>query len=155
MSNDNDAPSMIDLKAYAEEVATKTAAKIAMAQAEKDAKEKAEADEEAKFIASEKAEQDKVKTIVEAGMEGAERLTKDLEDRVSTRHEDLEKVVEELRTDLTEKKEEIEAILVHATKHPTLNRMSLILLLRWKILVPEIMHENVLHIHVLPYKIVP
>ena len=110
MSNDNDAPSMIDLKAYAEEVATKTAAKIAMAQAEKDAKEKAEADEEAKFIASEKAEQDKVKTIVEAGMEGAERLTKDLEDRVSTRHEDLEKVVEELRTDLTEKKEEIEAI---------------------------------------------
>ena len=110
MSTDNDTPSAIDLKAYAEEVATKTAAKIAMAQAEKDAKEKAEADEEAKFIASEKAEQDKVKTIVEAGMEGAERLTKDLEDRVSEKHEDLEKVVEELRTDLTEKKEEIEAI---------------------------------------------
>ena len=110
MSTDNDTPSIDVLKAYAEEVATKTAAKIAMAQAEKDAKEKAEADEEAKFIASEKAEQDKVKTIVEAGMEGAERLTKDLEDRVSTKHEDLEKVVEELRTDLTEKKEEIEAI---------------------------------------------
>jgi len=110
MSTDNDTPSITDLKAYAEEVATKTAAKIAMAQAEKDAKEKAKADEEAKFIASEKAEQDKVKTIVEAGMEGAERLTKDLEDRVSEKHEDLEKVVEELRTDLTEKKEEIEAI---------------------------------------------
>ena len=110
MSTDNDTPSITDLKAYAEEVATKTAAKIAMAQAEKDAKEKAEADEEAKFMASEKAEQDKVKTIVEAGMEGAERLTKDLEDRVSMKHEDLEKVVEELRTDLTEKKEEIEAI---------------------------------------------
>ena len=110
MSTDNNAPSVDDLKAYAEEVATKTAAKIAMAQAEKDAKEKAEADEEAKFVASEKAEQDKVKTIVEAGMEGAERLTKDLEDRVSEKHEDLEKVVEELRTDLTEKKEEIEAI---------------------------------------------
>ena len=110
MSTDNDAPSVDTLKAYAEEVATKTAAKIAMAQAEKDAKEKAEADKEAEFIASQKAEQDKVKTIVEAGMEGAERLTKDLEDRVSEKHEDLEKVVEELRTDLTEKKAEIEAI---------------------------------------------
>jgi len=110
MSKDTKAEDTVDLKAYAEEVATKTAAKIAMAQAEKDAKEKAEADEEAEFIASQKAEQDKVKTIVEAGMEGAERLTKDLEDRVSEKHEDLEKVVEELRTDLTEKKAEIEAI---------------------------------------------
>jgi HK97 family phage major capsid protein len=43
-------------------------------------------------------------------MEGAERLTKDLEDRVSTKHEDLEKVVDELKADLTEKKSEIEAI---------------------------------------------
>ena len=110
MSTDNKAPSVIDLKAYAEEVATKVAAKIAMAQAEKDAKEQAQVEDAAAETAAVEAEQEKVKTIVEVGMEGAERLTKDLEDRVSAKHEDLEKVVEELRTDLTEKKEEIEAI---------------------------------------------
>jgi HK97 family phage prohead protease len=110
MSTDNNAPSVDDLKAYAEEVATKTAAKIAMAQAEKDAKEQAQVEAAAAETAAVEAEQEKVKTIVEAGMEGAERLTKDLEDRVSEKHEDLEKVVEELRTDLTEKKAEIEAI---------------------------------------------
>ena len=111
MSTDNKAPSTdIDLKAFAEEVAKATATKIAMAQAEKDAKERAEADTVAAETAAVEAEQEKVKTIVEVGMEGAERLTKDLEDRVSAKHEDLEKVVEELRTDLTEKKEEIEAI---------------------------------------------
>ena len=111
MSTDNKAPSTdIDLKAFAEEVAKATATKIAMAQAEKDAKEKAEADTVAAETAAVEAEQEKVKTIVEVGMEGAERLTKDLEDRVSAKHEDLEKVVDELRTDLTEKKAEIEAI---------------------------------------------
>ena len=111
MSTDNKAPSTdIDLKAFAEEVAKATATKIAMAQAEKDAKEKADADTVAAETAAVEAEQEKVKTIVEVGMEGAERLTKDLEDRVSAKHEDLEKVVEELRTDLTEKKAEIEAI---------------------------------------------
>ena len=111
MSTDNKTPSTnIDLKAFAEEVAKATATKIAMAQAEKDAKEKAEADTVAAETAAVEAEQEKVKTIVEVGMEGAERLTKDLEDRVSAKHEDLEKVVEELRTDLTEKKAEIEAI---------------------------------------------
>ena len=111
MSTDNDAPSAsVDLKAYAEEVATKTAAKFAMAQAEKDAKEQAQVNAAAAEAAAVEAEQEKVKTIVEVGMEGAERLTKDLEERVSEKHEDLEKVVEELRVDLTEKKAEIEAI---------------------------------------------
>ena len=111
MSTDNKAPSTdIDLKAFAEEVAKATATKIAMAQAEKDAKEQAQVETVAAETAAVEAEQAKVKTIVEVGMEGAERLTKDLEDRVSAKHEDLEKVVEELRTDLTEKKAEIEAI---------------------------------------------
>ena len=111
MSTDNKAPSTdIDLKAFAEEVAKATTTKIAMAQAEKDAKEQAQVEAVAAETAAVEAEQAKVKTIVEVGMEGAERLTKDLEDRVSAKHEDLEKVVEELRTDLTEKKEEIEAI---------------------------------------------
>ena len=114
MSIDNETPNADALKAYAEEVAQKTAAKIAMQQAEQKAKENAEAEEAAQLEAEEKAaieaEQDKVKTIVEAGMEGAERLTKDLEDRVSKKHEDLEAVVNELTADLTEKKAEIEAI---------------------------------------------
>jgi len=115
MSIDKEAPNAsVDLKAYAEEVAKATAAKIAMQQAETKAKEKAEAEEAVKLEAQEKAaveaEQEKVKTIVEVGMQGAERLTKDLEDRVSTKHEDLEKVVDELKADLTEKKSEIEAI---------------------------------------------
>ena len=111
MSTDKISPNAdIDLKAFAEEVAKATATKIAMVQAEKDAKEKADADEEAKFMASEKAEQEKVKTIVEVGMEGAERLTTDLEGRVNEKYTNLENVVEELRSDLTEKKAEIEAI---------------------------------------------
>ena len=115
MSTDNDTPNAnVDLKAYAEEVANATAAKIAMQQAETKAKEKADAEEAAKLEAQEKAaidaEHEKVKTIVEGGMEGAERLTKDLEDRVSEKHEDLEKVVDELKADLSEKKAEIEAI---------------------------------------------
>ena len=115
MSTDNPTPNAdIDLKAFAEEVAKSTAAKIAMQQAEKDAKEKAEADAAAELEAQEKAaveaKQEEVKTIVEVGMEGAERLTKDLEDRVSEKHGDLEKAVDELKADLQEKKSEIEAI---------------------------------------------
>jgi len=115
MSTDNPTPNAdIDLKAFAEEVAKSTAAKIAMQQAEKAAKEKADAEAAVELEAQEKAaveaKQDEVKTIVEVGMEGAERLTKDLETRVSEKHGDLEKAVEELKADLQEKKTEIEAI---------------------------------------------
>jgi len=111
MSTDNNTPtSDIDLKAFAEEVAKATATKIAMAQAEKDAKEKADAETAAAETAAVEAEQEKVKTIVEVGMEGAERLTKDLEGRVDEKYSNLETVVEELRSDLSEKKAEIEAI---------------------------------------------
>ena len=111
MSTDNNTPtSDIDLKAFAEEVAKATATKIAMAQAEKDAKEKADVEAAAAETAAVEAEQEKVKTIVEVGMEGAERLTKDLEGRVDEKYSNLETVVEELRSDLSEKKQEIEAI---------------------------------------------
>jgi hypothetical protein len=112
MSTDKISPDAanIDLKAFAEEVAKATATKIAMQQAEKAAKEKADAEAAATIVASEKAEQEKVKTIVEVGMEGAERLTTDLEGRVNEKYTNLETVVEELRSDLTEKKQEIEAI---------------------------------------------
>ena len=114
MSKDTKAEGTVDLKAYAEEIAKATAAKIAMQQAEQKAKEQAEVDEavelEAQEKAVEEAEAEKVKTIVEVGMSGAERLMNDVEKRVSEKHEDLEKVVNELRTELTEKKDEIEAI---------------------------------------------
>jgi HK97 family phage prohead protease len=111
MSTDKISPNAdIDLKAFAEEVAKATATKIAMVQAEKDAKEKADADTVAAETAAVEAEQEKVKTIVEVGMEGAERLTTDLEGRVNEKYTNLESIVEELRSDLTEKKAEIEAI---------------------------------------------
>jgi len=116
MSKDTKTPEAetVDLKAYAEEIAKATAAKIAMQDAERKAKEQAEVEEAAELEAQQKAadeaEVEKVKTIVEVGMSGAERLMKDVEERVSEKHEDLEKVVNELRTELTEKKDEIEAI---------------------------------------------
>ena len=104
----------LDLKAFAEEVAKSTAAKIAMQQAEQKAKEVSEAEEKAAAeqaeIAEKEAEQQKVKTIVEVGMSGAEQLVSDVEKRVSDKHEDLEKVVNELKTELSDKKEEINAI---------------------------------------------
>ena len=104
----------LDLKAFAEEVAKSTAAKIAMQQAEQKAKELSEAEEKAAAEVAEvqekEAEQEKVKTIVKAGMSGAEQLISDVEKRVAERHGDLESVVNELQKDLAEKKDEINAM---------------------------------------------
>ena len=104
----------LDLKAFAEEVAKSTAAKIAMQQAEQKAKEVSEAEEkqaaENAEVAEKEAEQEKVKTIVQAGMSGAEKLITDVEKRVEERHGDLESVVNELKTELSDKKEEINAM---------------------------------------------
>ena len=115
MSNDTKTPEAnIDLKAFAEEVAKSTAAKIAMQQAETKAKELADAEEKAAQLevetAEKEAKQDEVKTIVEVGMSGAEQLMNDVEKRVSEKHDDLEAVVNELQTELKDKKSEIEAI---------------------------------------------
>jgi len=115
MSNDTKTPEAnIDLKAFAEEVAKSTAAKIAMQQAETKAKELADAEEKAVQLevetAEKEAKQDEVKTIVEVGMSGAQQLMNDVEKRVSEKHDDLEAVVNELQTELKDKKSEIEAI---------------------------------------------
>ena len=115
MSNDTKIPEAnIDLKAFAEEVAKSTAAKIAMQQAETKAKELADAEEKAAQLevetAEKEAKQDEVKTIVEVGMSGAQQLMNDVEKRVSEKHDDLEAVVNELQTELKDKKSEIEAI---------------------------------------------
>ena len=50
--------------------------------------------------------------IVKAGTEGAERLVTDLEDRVAKDYSNIEAVVEELKTELAEKSEEIVNIIV-------------------------------------------
>ena len=115
MSTEKTTPSAeFDLKAFAEEVAKSTATKIAMQQAEQKAKEVSEAETKTAKLETEavekEAEQQKVKTIVKAGMSGAEQLINDVEKRVAERHGDLESVVNELSKDLKEKKDEIIAM---------------------------------------------
>ena len=110
MSNDNISPEF-DLKAFAEEVAKKTATSIAMQQAEQKAKDDAEIQKSAKIEAEAKAVQDQKedeqKTIIQAGLSGAERLVNDVEKRLSEKNDDLHSVVAELQKDLSEKSEEI------------------------------------------------
>ena len=110
MSKDNSSPEF-DLKAFAEEVAKKTATTIAMQQAEQKAKDDAElqksAELEAEAKAVQDAKEDEQKTIIEAGLSGAEKLVNDVEARLLEKNEDLHNVVAELQKDLAEKSEEI------------------------------------------------
>ena len=107
-----------NLEEFAKEVARKTAAEIAMAQAEREsAKEAKEAEEKATSDAQKAAEEQKldekkaeVEAVVQGVTTGAERLINDVEERVSKNHEDLESVVKELRSELEEKAEEISNI---------------------------------------------
>jgi len=116
MSEEKKSPeTSIDLEAFAKKVAEDTAAKIAMKQAEqKAADEKAlteaaekQAEVEANEKAVQEAKQEETKTIVEAGLTGAERLMNDLETRVNEKQEDLKSVVDSLEKQLAEKSEEI------------------------------------------------
>ena len=110
MSKDNSSPEF-DLKAFAEEVAKKTATTIAMQQAEQKAKEDAElqksAELEAEAKAVQEAKEDEQKTIIEAGLSGVEKLVNDVEQRLLEKNESLHDVVAELQKDLAEKSEEI------------------------------------------------
>ena len=107
-----------NLEEFAKEVARKTAAEIAMAQAEREsAKQAKEEDEKATSDAQKAAEEQKlderkaeVEAVVQGVTTGAERLINDVEERVSKNHEDLESVVNELRSELEEKAEEIQNI---------------------------------------------
>jgi len=107
-----------NLEEFAKEVARKTAAEIAMAQAEqKAAKDAKEEEEKATSDAQKAAEEQKldekkaeVEAVVQGVTTGAERLINDVEQRVSKDHEDLESVVNELRSELNEKAEEIQNI---------------------------------------------
>ena len=121
MSEENKTPEVspeFDLEAFAKQVAEDTAAKIAMKQAEQKAAEEAEAKEvaekQAEAEASEKAEleakQEEQKVVVKSSISGAEKLIEDVAKKVEERQGDLESVVKELQTELTNKSEEIQAM---------------------------------------------
>ena len=121
MSEENKTPEVspeFDLEAFAKQVADQTATSIAMKQAEQKAKDEAEAKEvaekQAEVDASEKAEleaeQEKQKVVVKSSISGAEKLINDVAAKVEERQGDLESVVKELQSELTEKSEEIQAM---------------------------------------------
>jgi len=111
MSNDKNITPEFDLEAFAKKVAEDTATKIAMQQAEQKAKAQAETEKseaaEAEQKAVDQAKQDEQKQVVTSVITGAEKLMSDVETRVNEKHEDLEKVVKELESNLIEKSDEI------------------------------------------------
>jgi len=118
MSNEKQAPESkpeFDLESFAKKVAEDTAASIAMKQAEQKAAEQKAADEAAEKAAqeaevqkaAEEAKQEEQKTIVQAGLSGAEKLMQDVESRVKSDYSNLEQVVKSLEKQLAEKSEEI------------------------------------------------
>ena len=80
--------------------------KAAEQKAAEEAAQKA-ADEAEVQKAAEEADQEKTKTIVEAGLTGAEKLMNDVESRVKEDYSNLESVVKNLESQLAEKSEEI------------------------------------------------
>ena len=121
MSKENNSPESnpeFNLESFATEAAEKAVAQYAMKQAELKAAELKLADEAAEKAstdaevqkASEEAKQEEHKTIVQAGLTGAERLMSDVEKRIDARSTNLEDVVKGLEAQLAEKSEEIMSI---------------------------------------------
>ena len=121
MSNEKQSPESkpeFDLEAFAKKVAEDTAASIAMKQAEQKAAEQKAAEEAEAHAAqeaevqkaAEEAKQEEQKTIVQAGISGAEKLMNDVEKRVKDDYSNLEEVVKGLEKQLAEKSEEIMSI---------------------------------------------
>ena len=104
-----------DLDSFAAEAAEKAVAAYAMKQAEQKAAEQKAAEEAAEKAAqeaetqkaAEEAKQEEQKTIVQAGLSGAEKLMNDVESRVKEDYSNLESVVKSLEAQLAEKSEEI------------------------------------------------
>ena len=104
-----------DLNSFATEAAEKAVAQYAMKQAELKAAEQKAAEELAQKAteeaevqkASEEAKQEEQKTVIQAGLTGAEKLMSDVEKRVNENHSNLETVVKSLEAQLAEKSEEI------------------------------------------------
>ena len=121
MSKENNSPEStpeFDLNSFATEAAEKAVAQYAMKQAELKAAELKLAEEVAVKAAtevevqkaSEEAKQEEHKTIVQAGLSGAERLMSDVEKRIDARSSNLESIVKGLEAQLAEKSEEIMSI---------------------------------------------
>ena len=101
----------IDLDAFAKRVAEETAAKIAMKQAEEKAAAEADAKaaEEAEAVKAAQAEE--VKQTIRTGIEsGAERLMSDMQAKLAEKDAEFGKVVDEFRSQLEEKNEELTKI---------------------------------------------
>ena len=118
MSNEKQAPESkpeFDLDSFAQEAAEKAVAEYAMKQAEQKAAEQKAAEEAEEKAAqeaevqkaAEEAKQEEQKTIVQAGLSGAEKLMSDVESRVKDDYSNLENVVKSLEAQLAEKSEEI------------------------------------------------
>ena len=118
MSKENKSPESnpeFNLESFAAEAAEKAVAKYAMKQAELKAAEQKAAEEAAQKAAeeaevqkaSEEAKQEEQKTVIQAGLTGAEKLMSDVESRVKEDYSKLEEVVKSLEAQLSEKSEEI------------------------------------------------
>ena len=118
MSKENKSPESnpeFNLESFAAEAAEKAVAQYAMKQAELKAAEQKAAEEAAQKAsdeaevqkASEEAKQEEQKTVIQAGLTGAEKLMSDVESRVKEDYSNLEGVVKSLEAQLAEKSEEI------------------------------------------------
>ena len=118
MSKENKSPESnpeFNLESFAAEAAEKAVAQYAMKQAELKAAEQKAAEEAAQKAAneaevqkaSEEAKQEEQKTVIQAGLTGAEKLMSDVEKRVNDNYSNLETVVKSLEAQLAEKSEEI------------------------------------------------
>lgn len=105
-------PQSIDLEAFAKKVAEETAAKIAMKQAEEKATEKKAAEEAAKKaeaeVAEKAAQEAEVQSAIKFGIEsGADRLMKDLNEKLAEKDAKIEEILKEFKTSLEEKNDEL------------------------------------------------
>jgi HK97 family phage prohead protease/HK97 family phage major capsid protein len=97
----------IDLEAFAKKVAEDTAAKIAMKQAEQKAAEQAEVEKAAEQASFIEAQEIKVKTGIQSGVES---LMSDFEAKLSEKDAKMDEVLASFKTELEEKSSEIEAM---------------------------------------------
>ena len=101
----------IDLEAFAKKVAEDTAAKIAMKQAEQKAADEAEAkavaDAEVEKAQAVEAEEIRVKTGVQTGVEA---LMSDVEAKLAEKDAKIDEVLKQYKSELEEKSSEIEAM---------------------------------------------
>ena len=98
----------IDLEAFAKKVAEQTAANIAMKQAEQKAAEKAEQEKATAEAEAKVAQEEQVKAAVVTAVEsGAERLEKDLEEKLAEKDANHNEVLNSFKKELEEKSEEL------------------------------------------------